>query len=809
MIPNRSFFPLFTIPIAAICLLITGCNPFGASSGSQANMDAGSCGVPGGTTAVAGPISFRIVIPNSAVSPSMAASSRRPVIASVLPSNETPPTVTFKLTLVNVGNQVTPTTTLMKTVSVNASHTAEVTFANLPLLTCVGDIHIEGGRIGSYSDFHGALDLASGVENIFECTPKNLLATQSVVAEVVMRLVTSETTLSKLLPRLAEKVRYLVEGMDLTDGTAYDKVISSYLAWYARYRSALALEVAGPCKPFALVTVVGGSVPDGIGSLIGMISSYTVDVEALPGGRLRFMLPFLPPGSPTFQIWLNGATQTVPISVSPTDGEVPASVTTAFVADLEAAVALDSTASDSALARQLIDDFKTKVSILTDEEKKVVALFVNQLPKMANTVKLSSVRAGSCYVTYPYFLDGDDYVEVAAEMDAETNEIKNMHEIRNQIKGIWQYNHNLDYATSIRIQEAIQSAMAGCEFSMWQKTVRGWNRLVGIFSREEDPDEYNSGFSHSIKPVATIRPLTSLRKAANFENRSQSVDTSQTFEFMSGIEYVASFSVTGLGMTIDDLMQSDQGPRVAKWLSGMSQLREELIAALPSQTEFPKFSLEDLLPTIAKPITMQIDPSRFSVVVTTPSNSFPDVPWTVPWPQDVKVTFQALPEGVTMAFSIVNVGSPPNFTYDIAYDSPEGWRAVLSQEGRIVARFTTDSNRILTDHKTSMQWYVATSTPWTTTWEQWDSWAKNLTIGGGGWRLATIQELRTLYGGVGLPELFGGITYSSDWVRNAYDIPGNDHPIYYDIRYNRSSWGAASGFFEYSRAGCNAVRPSN
>ncbi|WP_420266482.1 DUF1566 domain-containing protein [Candidatus Magnetominusculus dajiuhuensis] len=54
-----------------------------------------------------------------------------------------------------------------------------------------------------------------------------------------------------------------------------------------------------------------------------------------------------------------------------------------------------------------------------------------------------------------------------------------------------------------------------------------------------------------------------------------------------------------------------------------------------------------------------------------------------------------------------------------------------------------DNVGILTDTGTGLQWYEGPEEP--TTWDQANSWVAKLTVGGGGWRMPNMAELRGLY----------------------------------------------------------------
>ena len=58
-------------------------------------------------------------------------------------------------------------------------------------------------------------------------------------------------------------------------------------------------------------------------------------------------------------------------------------------------------------------------------------------------------------------------------------------------------------------------------------------------------------------------------------------------------------------------------------------------------------------------------------------------------------------------------------------------------------RFTKDNNGVITDSVTGLDWYINPNPH--NTWTQAKAWAENLTVAGGGWRLPTLNELKTLY----------------------------------------------------------------
>jgi hypothetical protein len=58
-------------------------------------------------------------------------------------------------------------------------------------------------------------------------------------------------------------------------------------------------------------------------------------------------------------------------------------------------------------------------------------------------------------------------------------------------------------------------------------------------------------------------------------------------------------------------------------------------------------------------------------------------------------------------------------------------------------RFTKAQNGVITDQTTGLEWYIGPDR--NTDWKQAKSWTESLTAAGGGWRMPTIPELRSLY----------------------------------------------------------------
>ena len=61
----------------------------------------------------------------------------------------------------------------------------------------------------------------------------------------------------------------------------------------------------------------------------------------------------------------------------------------------------------------------------------------------------------------------------------------------------------------------------------------------------------------------------------------------------------------------------------------------------------------------------------------------------------------------------------------------------------ISSRFITHDNGMVRDNKTGFEWVSGPDKD--TSWDEAKSWVESLTVDGGGWRMPTIDELKTFY----------------------------------------------------------------
>ncbi len=88
-------------------------------------------------------------------------------------------------------------------------------------------------------------------------------------------------------------------------------------------------------------------------------------------------------------------------------------------------------------------------------------------------------------------------------------------------------------------------------------------------------------------------------------------------------------------------------------------------------------------------------------------------------------------------------------------------------------RFVTQKNGIVTDTKTGLEWFVGPDKD--TTWDEARMWVESLAVDGGGWRMPTREEMKSLYrkgAGTGnmtpLLKTRGGYVWTGETVEPSY-----------------------------------------
>jgi len=213
---KNTWIVYFLVVLTSLCLALSGCNSQNNNQNPLAVDDSINA------NRIAGPITFKLLMPDSNASGQLSA-------ASIRSNSSIEPTVTFKLVLVNIGNSGIPTSTLIKKVPINTlSGTAETTFSNVPAGPCIGDIHIEGGNIDCQTDFRGATDLVVGNQNTIYVAPKGSRLQQDFVAHVIEQIVLSPALFGKALPNLSNQVTQAISQLDKSLATAYDDAVALF-----------------------------------------------------------------------------------------------------------------------------------------------------------------------------------------------------------------------------------------------------------------------------------------------------------------------------------------------------------------------------------------------------------------------------------------------------------------------------------------------------------------------------------------------------------------------------------------------------
>lgn len=213
----------FIIVLFLFLLCISGCWHRTQPTGPDVNNNAEISNSVG----VAPSVQFRIVLPDQSKVKEIPAASFMP---SIRASDPTSAKVVFKLTLVNIGNAAQPTITLIKNVVPNASGCAEVNFTSVPALTCVADIHIEGGNIEGFTDFHGATDLSNSQINIVNLAPKGGRSSHDFIASLIMEIVASPELFQKVASGLVARVKAILPFLDMNSANAYTELTELFRA---------------------------------------------------------------------------------------------------------------------------------------------------------------------------------------------------------------------------------------------------------------------------------------------------------------------------------------------------------------------------------------------------------------------------------------------------------------------------------------------------------------------------------------------------------------------------------------------------
>ncbi len=206
--------------IKLVCLLaafVSLFGLFGCGSGGDGNTINPVGSIPTDQTAQTADIAFRLVLPPSSGGQSTA------ILADASPTVH----VTFSLYLVNVGSVTTPYTLLTKSVDIS-TNTAGVTFSGIPVRPVIGKVSLVGGRVGTYTEFHGAIDLEAGKVNDLKCMPIGCRTIEDMVAGVLEAFITSAQNVATAPALLVTEVKKILAGLDL-QRSSLDQAYSAFL----------------------------------------------------------------------------------------------------------------------------------------------------------------------------------------------------------------------------------------------------------------------------------------------------------------------------------------------------------------------------------------------------------------------------------------------------------------------------------------------------------------------------------------------------------------------------------------------------
>ena len=101
-------------------------------------------------------------------------------------------------------------------------------------------------------------------------------------------------------------------------------------------------------------------------------------------------------------------------------------------------------------------------------------------------------------------------------------------------------------------------------------------------------------------------------------------------------------------------------------------------------------------------------------------------------------------------------------------------------------RFSVNNNYMVLDTMTGLEWKAGPDKD--TTWQESNDWVRSLAIGGGGWRMPTIEELRSLYQeGAGDKSIIYLLKLSEYWVWSS-EKKDSSAAWFFDFSEGRKSW---------------------
>lgn len=121
-----------------------------------------------------------------------------------------------------------------KRVRVDDASLASATFEGIPVLTALGEVIIEGGSIQGFTEFQGAIDLASQTQNVIRVYPKSKKyptipkQQNEIIAEVLQEVASNPYLLQDAMPMLVNKLASNMGNINLQNNTVYSDALQVY-----------------------------------------------------------------------------------------------------------------------------------------------------------------------------------------------------------------------------------------------------------------------------------------------------------------------------------------------------------------------------------------------------------------------------------------------------------------------------------------------------------------------------------------------------------------------------------------------------
>ncbi len=275
-------------------------------------------------------VSFRFAFPDQA------AASGSGIQHSVLPEVGTGGAiVTAQIHLLNIDSASRSTTVLSVSAPVDASGTANLTFSSIPAVSCIGEVLIKGGRIGSYSEFHGIADLVGDADNVIVIGPKETGTLEDVLAKTVRRIVADAGLFGRVTSVLAAKLESCAQGRDLTSPKIIDDIIAQFEGFDSEPRSfgigtrSFVIQKSVPSGG-GTIEVASGSALKGLQIIVpgGAFPSGTTVQVTVASVTQNSLGDSYQPLSPFFSIDNGGKMATIPVQIripgKVSEGKVPA-----------------------------------------------------------------------------------------------------------------------------------------------------------------------------------------------------------------------------------------------------------------------------------------------------------------------------------------------------------------------------------------------------------------------------------------------------------------------------------------------------